>query len=358
MRDCRDEIVDELCAVVMSNNLGGTSLRNAAYMVLNNYDITPRSTELVPLDQESNDALLRRFLIAKKVSGRSDKTIRYYGQSVRKVVDAIGKNVSDITPDDIRIYIAHRQLKDHVTLTTTSNEIRAMSSFFSWLYSEELIRKNPMLRVDKVKPEKRTKKAFSELEVEQIRNAAKDERQRAIVELLFSTGCRVTELSQIKRTDIEDDRILVHGKGAKDRFVYINARAKVALDAYMKLRKDDSAWLFPALEVPEGKCRINVVGGANKSKISWWKQPRLASLDKHIGQGTIEAMVREIGREIGIEKCHPHRFRRTCATMALRRGMPLEKVSHMLGHESLSTTQIYLDQTEEEMELAHKKYVT
>lgn len=357
MRDCRDEIVDSLCAMIISDRPQGANLRNALFMILNEYEITPRTTEIVPLDRESNEALLRRFLVAKKVSGRSDRTIQFYGVSIRKVLDTIGKNVPDITPDDIRIYIAQRQLKDHVSTTTAGNEIRAVSSFFTWLHNEELIAKNPMNRVDKVKPEKKTKKAFSDLEVEQIRNAAKDERQRAIIELLFSTGCRVTELSQIKRTEIEDDRILVHGKGAKDRFVYINARAKVALDAYMNQRKDCSIWLFPALEVADGQARIKAIG-RGKDKMSWWKDPKLASNAKHIGPGTIEIIVREIGKDLGIEKCHPHRFRRTCATMALRRGMPIEKVSHMLGHENLDTTKIYLDQTEEEMELAHKKYVT
>lgn len=359
MRDCRDEIADELCATIISNDLHGANLRNAVFMVLNKYEITSRSTELVPLDQESNDALLRRFLIAKKVSGRTDRTVQYYGITIRKVLDAIGKNVPDITPDDIRIYMARRQLKDHVTQTTTSSEIRALSSFFTWVHNEEIITKNPMARVDKVKAEKKAKKAFTDLEVERIRSAAKDERQKCMIELLFSTGCRAMELIQIKRTEIDGDRILVHGKGNKDRYVYLNARAKVALDAYLRERKDDSIWLFPMMDVKNNAERIRIFRGTKRGEAhNWWKNPKYVSLNDHMIRETLEENVRRIGREIGIEECHPHKFRRTCATMALKHGMPIEKVSHMLGHEQLDTTKIYLDQTEDEMAEAHRKYVT
>ena len=158
-----------------------------------------------------------------------------------------------------------------------------------------------------------------------------------MIELLLSTSCRVSEVAQILIEEIDGERILVHGKGEKDRYVYLNAKAQLMLERYMSERKDKSPYLFP-------RCRDG------------WRNPKNIE-EGHIDMATIEQMTRKIAKRAGVERANPHKFRRTCATMALRRGMPIEQVSKMLGHEQVSTTQIYLDLTEDELALAHKKYV-
>ena len=171
-----------------------------------------------------------------------------------------------------------------------------------------------------------------------------------MVEILLSTGCRVNELAHIKKTDIKNDSILVHGKGDKDRIVYLNAKAQIALERYMSEREDKSEYIFP-------KCSGNIKDKRiNSVKRNWYKYKDMVA-NEPSDVTNIETTVRRIGNRAGVKNTHPHRFRRTCATFALRRGMPIEQVSKMLGHEQISTTQIYLDLAEEELEQAHKKYV-
>ena len=182
-----------------------------------------------------------------------------------------------------------------------------------------------------------------------------DERMSAAMEVILSTGCRVTELVNIRIDEIEGDRVLVHGKGNKDRYVYLNARARMSLDIYMGMRKDKNPYLFPA------SCMNRPGENKNLPYIStgdWWKKkPGLVSKTGHIEKGSIEAQMRKYSKRAGVDSAHPHKLRRTCATMALRRGMPIEQVSKMLGHEQLETTKIYLDLSEEDLRQAHKKYV-
>lgn len=185
-----------------------------------------------------------------------------------------------------------------------------------------------------------------DMEIEKLRVAARDIREKAIVELLLSTGCRVTELVNIKLSEIDDDKILVHGKGQKDRYVYLNARAKLAVDMYVEQRKDKNPYLFP-------KGIFSKEGG---EKHNWWMNPQNV-VDGHTSTGAIEKITRSMAKRTGVERANPHKFRRTCATMALRRGMPIEQVSKMLGHECIATTQIYLDLTERDLKQAHEKYV-
>lgn len=172
------------------------------------------------------------------------------------------------------------------------------------------------------------------------------------IELLLSTGCRVSEICQILLTDIDGNQILVHGKGQKDRYVYLNARAMYALGKYMELREDASPYLFPR--------RISVADSKGKKGMNpgdWWQHAELVKADEYMDQSTVESMTRKIARRAGVERANPHKFRRTCATMALRRGMPIEQVSKMLGHEDISTTQIYLDLNESDLRIAHERFV-
>ena len=263
--------------------------------------------------------------------------------------------VDDITSEDIRLYMAKRLYQDKVTKTSVGNEIRAMSSFFSYIFNEELIDKNPMQRIEKIKKEKTKKEAFTELELEKMRAELKTNREKAIFEVLLSTGCRVAELVNIKTAEINGEEILVHGKGEKDRTVYLNAKAQWALNEYLSERSDSSPYLFPGGYYEKQFLRQK--SGNKRIKLKeWYKNPNLIDESKHIDPGTIESTIRNIGKKAGVQ-AHPHKFRRTCATFALRRGMPIEYVSKMLGHEAISTTQIYLDLSEQDLKTAHRKYV-
>lgn len=326
-KDCREDVINSLCLWASEHGINVQEAKFDLYMLLNNVEITSRCTEIAEVRGDRNEMLLKKFLLAKQVKGCTQRTLEFYRCSIIAVLRQIGKTVDDITADDIRIYMAIRLRRDRVTKTTVANEIRSVSSFFTWLYVEEIIKRNPMAKVDRIKQEKTKKEALTEMEIEKLRASVITEREKAIIELLLSTGCRVTEAAQILLTEIDGDRVLVHGKGQKDRYVYLNAKASLAVETYLNTRKENSPYLFP---------------GHDKG---------------HIGQGTIEMITRELAKRAGVEKANPHKFRRTCATMALRRGMPIEQVSKMLGHESVETTQIYLDLTEDALEQAHKKYV-
>ena len=229
-----------------------------------------------------------------------------------------------------------------------------MSSFFTWLYGEGIITKNPMVGIETVKQPKTRKNAFNDDDVVKMRNELKNSKEKCIFEMLLSTGCRVSELVGIKIMDInEDASILVHGKGQKDRFVYLNATARFAVDQYVKDRSDDSIWLFPRMVSLE---KFDKKGLQHRFYGEWYKNPEFVDNSDHMDAGTIESFVRKLGRKVGVD-AYPHKFRRTCATNALRNGMPIEMVSKMLGHEQLSTTQIYLDISDESLKYMHEKYV-
>lgn len=352
--DGREELINNLCLYLQSKtNEPMLDIKNRLYMLLEPYEILPRTTEVAILKEDRNEYLLKSFLIAKKVKGCTERTLRYYAESVKKTLETIGKTVDDVTTEDIRYYMAIRMQRDKVSKTTIGNEIRNLGSFFGWLYAEEIIRRNPMAKIDRIKQEKTKKEALTELEIEQLRDATDDEREKFLIELLLFTGCRVSEVVQILLADIEGERILVHGKGQKDRYVYLNAKARLALSNYMKERSDKNPYLFPRCESVQV---LKKKGMSHKDMRRWWKKQENV-VDGHAVASTIEVITRKIAKRAGVEQANPHKFRRTCATLALRRGMPIEQVSKMLGHEEISTTQIYLDLTEDELALAHKKYV-
>lgn len=319
-------------------------------ILLNDYDIATRETAIVVRSEERNAVFLKKFLIAKTVGGRTERTLDYYRKTLQKVLEDIGKPADEISTDDIRLYLALRQKRDKISKVTANNELRCLSSFYTYLHTEEMIIRNPCLKIEKIKEEKKKKKAFTEMDVEKIRAACRTARETALVEILLSTGCRVTEVSQIKIDDLENDRLIVHGKGEKDRIVYLNAKAQLAIRMYLAERKDKNEYLFPR-RVPIVNIHLK-----RREQAEWYKHPNCVD-DGYMDKCSIETIIRGIGARAGVEKAHPHRFRRTCATFALRRGMPIEQVSKMLGHNSIDTTQIYLDLSEEELQQAHKKYV-
>lgn len=355
--DGRESLINDICLYVLEASGSGREpqeIKDSLYILLDQYEITARSTELAELPDRNND-LLRHFLMAKTVKGCTEKTIKAYGDGIRRTLDTIGKAADEITAEDIRYYLAVRQVRDKITKVTADNELRYLRSFFQYLTAEELVVKNPTARVERVKQERRKKEALTDIEVEKIRLCVGDERERAVVELLLSTGCRVAELVGIRLTEINGNQILVHGKGNKDRTTYMNAKAVVAVHEYLDKRGDGNPYLFAGGHF-EGMGKGKGHAGPEELK-SWWKDPRKITGDTHLSTGAVERILRKIAARAGVERANPHKFRRTCATMALRRGMPVEQVSKMLGHESISTTQIYLDLDERDLEQAHRKYV-
>lgn len=353
-KDCREELINNLVMWAQSAGANVSEAKSDFYLLLNNYEITSRCTEIAELHEDRNEMLLKRFLIAKQVQGCTDRTIGFYTVSIKNILEQMGKTVDDISPDDIRLYMAKRLRIDKVSKVTVGNEMRNLSSFLGWLHMQELIKRNPMYKVDRIKQRKTKKEALTEIEVEKLRMAARGEKEQAIIELLLSTGCRVSELVNIKISEIEENRVLVHGKGEKDRYVYLNARAQLVLSAYLNKRKDKNAYVFPRGVVATKA----VKKGLKHAEYSqWWMMPENIEPEGCMDKGTIEQITRKIAKRAGVKQANPHKFRRTCATMALRKGMPIEQVSKMLGHEQISTTQIYLDLSEEELALAHKKYV-
>lgn len=351
--DARKDLINEILQYMLPFTPDLTDAESTLYILLNKYEITSRCTEIAEVQGDRNIYLLKKFLIAKTVKGCTPRTLEYYKESITRALANIGKTVDDITADDIRYYMAVRQQRDRVSKTTIANEHRNLSSFFGWIYKEELIKSNPMSKIELIKQDKTKKEALTEMEIEQLRAAAKNEKEKAIIEIFLSTGCRVSELVNIKLSEIEGNRVLVHGKGGKDRYVYLNARAELAVNIYTNTRSDKNPWLFPK-GVSCGD--IEKKGKGKKSIEEWWKNPKNIA-EGHMDKSSIGGTCRKIAKRAGVGRANPHKFRRTCATLALRRGMPIEQVSKMLGHEQISTTQIYLDLTEGELVQAHKRYV-
>lgn len=343
----RQELTEKIMMCLMGRGINEPDIAQDITIILSDYEITARETAVAVRHQDINQHCLKKFLIAKTVKGCSDRTIELYETQLSRILNEIGKPVNEITTDDIRLYMALRERRDKCTKTTVDNERRYLSSFFKFLVNEEMIEKDPIARIGQIKVEKKKKPAFKELEVEKIRNACKNAWETAAVEMMLSTGCRVSELCNIKISEIDGDKLTVHGKGNKDRTVYLNAKAIVAVENYMKERTDSNPYLFPGGHFKSG----------SKDCEEWYRNADKVDKEMRYSTGGMEGKMRKIGKRAGVKNVHPHRFRRTCATLALRRGMPLEQVSKMLGHEQLNTTQIYLDLSEEDLRMAHKKYV-
>lgn len=306
-------------------------------LILAQYDITKQTTELAVLD-DSEEKLIQKFLVTKKLKGCTNATLKFYAGELRRAQQDTHKKILELNVDDIRLMIANMELKRNVSRTSCKNRLRTLSSYYEFLQDEEVVRANPVKKFGDYKLAKRQKEAFSEMELEKIRRAIKTKKEKAVLELLLSTGCRVSELVGIKKQEIKGEEILVHGKGQKDRIVIMNAKARLAVDEYIDSQGEtarNSKWLFPCGEY-----------------IKACKNP-----EDHMDKSAVELMCRKWGKRTGV-KAYPHKFRRTCATMALRHGMDLIYVSKMLGHESTETTQIYLDLEVETMKEQHRKYVT
>lgn len=352
----REELTVKILNALAEYDLPLQDIRMKLAIILSEYEVESRCTELAVLDEDKNRVMLQKFLAAKLASGRTPRTLEFYRNSLNFIFGQIGKNFDEISADDIRYYMAIRIQRDGISKVTANNERRALSSFYTWLQKEEVLLRNPMAKVDLIKVQKPKKKAFEEIEVEKIRDACRTNRERAIIEIMLSTWCRVSEIAQIRIDEIKDGEILVHGKGEKDRTVYMNAKSKLALEKYLSERTDKNPYLFARAKYA-GDVYKMAKGAKRKNECYWYTNEDLVANEGHMEASTIENVVRGIGKRAGVPNTHPHRFRRTGATYALRQGMPLTTVSKLLGHAGIGVTQVYLDISDAELEEAHRKFV-
>lgn len=284
-----------------------------------------------PTDEIEID-YVEMFLAAKKIEGRSEKSLKYYQSTIEKMIEKIGKTVKHITTDDLRGYLSEYQKENDSSKVTIDNIRRILSSFFGWLEDEDYILKSPVRRIHKVKTGKSIKETYTDEQLELMRDSCKESRDLAMIDLLASTGMRVGEMVLLNREDInfEERECVVFGKGDKERIVYFDARTKMHLQNYLKTRTDDNKALFVSLSVPHKRLKI----------------------------GGVEVRLRKIGKALGIEKVHPHKFRRTLATMAIDKGMPIEQLQQLLGHQRIDTTLQYAMVKQSNVKIAHRKYIS
>lgn len=312
------------------NNEQSELLKDVLEHNLLEFDIIPASEETIKPD--NNQELLDLFLAAKRTEGCSAKSLKYYKKTVETVVENIGKEIKQITTDELRAFLTDYQTGNNVSRVTVDNVRRILSSFFSWLEDENYILKSPVRRIHKVKTGSLIKDTYTDETLELMRDNCKRARDLAMIDMLASTGMRVGEMVLLNRDDInfQERECIVFGKGDKERTVYFDARTKLHLKRYLRERKDDNPALFVRQKSPFNR----------------------------LGIGGIEFIVRQMGRKLQINKVHPHKFRRTLATMAIDKGMPIEQVQRLLGHARIDTTMHYAMVKQSNVKLAHRKYIS
>ena len=303
-------------------------LRQVLEHVLYNYEVT--DLEKKP-EKDDNDNLITKFIAAKRIEGCSEKTLKYYQTTIDAMVASLGKNVRHIHTEDLRTYLTEYQGKKQLSQVTIDNIRRILSSFFSWLEDEDYIIKSPVRRIHKVKTASSIKETYSDEDLEKMRDNCDELRDLAMIDILASTGMRVGEMVLLNRDDIDfsERECVVFGKGDKERIVYFDARAKLHLQEYLDSRTDDNPALFVTLRAPYERIQI----------------------------GGIEYRLREMGKRLNIPKLHPHKFRRTLATMAIDKGMPIEQLQRLLGHQRIDTTLQYAMVKQSNVKTAHRKYI-
>ena len=321
-------VLDGMRAVLTENQL--ELLTDVTRKALSECEITPKATEEEQRNKE-NAELLGAFISSKKVEGCSDKTIHYYKSSIEKLIATVKKNVCDIGTNDIRCYLADQQEQRGLSKVTIDNLRRIYSSFFSWLEDEDYITKSPVRRIHKVRTDALVKEVLTDENIEVLRDSCQELRDIAMIDLLLSTGMRVGELVKINREDIDfqERQCVVLGKGNKEREVYFNARTKIHLKKYLEQRTDTNPALFVSLHEPH--TRLTISG--------------------------VEVRLRQLGKKVNLNKVHPHKFRRTLATMAIDKGMPIEQVQKMLGHVKIDTTLHYAMVNQTNVKIAHRKFL-
>ena len=305
---------------------GGNDIKNALWIVLNGYTLTEKSHEIVC--GNDNYTMLKKFIAIKKIEGKSEQTLKQYYRENNKFLLWCNKELNQVTKDDILGYLAQIQINKNISMTTVTNSKRFLSAFFNWLDDEGYITKSPTRNLKSIKCDKSVRKAFTDRELDQMRNHTKNARDKALVELLNSTGCRVSEIANINRSDINwnEKSILITGKGDKQRYVYFDDVAAMYLEEYLRSRSDSKKALFVSY---------------NKNK-------------NRLQKSGIESVIRSLGNELNIH-AYPHKFRRTYATRALSNGMSLSTLSKLMGHEKVDTTMIYCEINTKQISMDYKK---
>lgn len=328
----KDKLLDNTIAK-MSGSLTPAQLyelRKTLELELTGYELV-----VAPCQRErtiqANEELLDSFISAKRIEGCSDKTLSYYRNTICAWLATVCMGLRDVTTNDIRRYLSEFQAKNNSSKTTIDNIRRIFSSFFSWLEDEDYIVKSPVRRIHKVRSEITVKETISDEQLETLRDSCSEMRDLAMIDFLVSTGVRVGELVKINRSDINfnERQCVVLGKGNKERTVYFNARAKVHLQNYLATRTDNETALFVSLSKPNNRLTISGV----------------------------ENRLRELGRNAKVGRIHPHKFRRTLATMAIDKGMPIEQVQRLLGHCKIDTTLHYAMVNQNNVKIAHRKFL-
>ena len=319
----------------MSNNLTNYQLellKNVLIIQFQNIEITILTDEIKKKEeQDTNEKFINSFLSAKEIEGCSQRTISYYKENIQRLISKLEKPIKEITTEDIRNYLSEYKEINNCGSVTIDNIRRVFSSFFAWLEDEDYIIKSPVRRIHKVKTASIIKETFTDENIEKMRDECKNIRNLAIIELLISTGMRVGELVNLNTEDIkfEDRSCVVQGKGNKQREVYFDARTKIHLMQYLNIRKDGNKALFVSKNKPYQ--RLSISG--------------------------IELIVRKIGIKTDVNRVHPHKFRRTLATMAIDKGMPIEQVQKLLGHVKIETTMHYAMVNQNNVKISHRKYI-
>ena len=271
------------------------------------------------------------FINAKRIEGCSEKTLSYYRQTIVSMLSGIDKEPQEIVTEDLRKYLTEYQANRKSSKVTIDNIRRILSSYFSWLEDEDYIVKSPVRRIHKVKTAKVIKETYTDEALEIMRDNCCNVRDLAMIDLLASSGMRVGEMVLLNRNDIDfnERECIVFGKGSKERVVYFDARTKIHLQNYLMSRTDDNPALFVSLKSPYERLKI----------------------------GGVEVRLREFGKQLGINKVHPHKFRRTLATVAIDKGMPIEQLQQLLGHRKIDTTLQYAMVKQSNVKIAHRKYI-
>ena len=309
------------------NNAQNEKLQEMLQYVLVKYEVTKVQDKI----KETEQNFIELFLSAKRIEGCSEKSLKYYQATIETMINDLQKEVKHIVTDDIRRYLTEYQQKKNSSKVTIDNIRRILSSFFSWLEDEDYILKSPVRRIHKVKTGINIKETYSDEMLELMRDNCKEIRDLAIIDMLASTGMRIGEMVLLNRNDIDfiERECVVFGKGSKERIVYFDARTKIHLQNYLESRVDDNPALFVSLKLPHKRLQI----------------------------GGIETRLREFGKKLGLSKVHPHKFRRTLATMAIDRGMPIEQLQQLLGHRKIDTTLQYAMVKQSNVKIAHRKYI-
>lgn len=309
------------------NNAQTEKLQEVLHQSLTHYKVVENDGE----KELSEQNLVELFLSAKRIEGCSEKSLKYYQSTITALLDSVGKDVKYIVTEDIRSYLTDYQARKQSSKVTIDNIRRILSSFFSWLEDEDYILKSPVRRIHKVKTGTNIKETYSDEALELMRDNCTELRDLAIIDMLASTGMRVGEMVLLNREDIDfnERECVVFGKGDKERIVYFDARTKIHLQNYLNSREDDNPALFVSLQKPHKRLQIS----------------------------GIEVRLRQYGKRLGIAKVHPHKFRRTLATMAIDKGMPIEQLQQLLGHRRIDTTLQYAMVKQSNVKIAHRKYI-